>query len=53
VDQFVEDSSICVEYDEDDHFIGQRRDRPTPSFSVLRDLFEGYFVAIRPVDGDS
>jgi hypothetical protein len=40
-------------YDEDDHFVGQRRDHPAPSFRVLRDVYEGYFVAVWPVDGDS
>jgi hypothetical protein len=52
-DVFLEDGSVREEYDEDDHFVGQRRDYPAPSFRVLRDLFEGYFVAVRPVDGDS
>jgi hypothetical protein len=52
-DVFLEDGSVREEYDEDDHFVGQRRDRPAPSFQVLRDLFEGYFVAVRPADGDS
>jgi hypothetical protein len=31
-DEFVEDSSVREEYNEDDHFVGQRRDRPAPSF---------------------
>jgi hypothetical protein len=31
-DQFMEDGSVHKEYDEDDHFVGQRRDRPAPSF---------------------
>jgi hypothetical protein len=31
-DQFIEDGSICIQYNEDDHFVGQRRDRPAPSF---------------------
>jgi hypothetical protein len=52
-DVFLEDGSIHKEYDEDDHFVGQRRDCPAPSFRVLCDLFEGYFVAVRPADGDS
>ena len=30
--QFIEDGSICKEYDEDDYFVGQRWERPTPSF---------------------
>jgi hypothetical protein len=31
-DQFVEDGSIQKKYNEDDHFVGQRQDCPTPSF---------------------
>ena len=31
-DQFVEESSICKEYDEDDQYVGQRLDHPTLSF---------------------
>jgi hypothetical protein len=52
-DEFIEDGNVRKEYEEDDHFVGQRRDCPTPSFQVLRDLYEGYFVAVRPADGDS
>jgi hypothetical protein len=48
-----EDGSIRKEYDEDDHFIGQRWDCPTPSFGVSCDLYEDYFIAVRPTDGDS
>jgi hypothetical protein len=52
-DEFIEDGNVREEYDEVVHFVGQRQDRPTPSFRVLRDVYEGYFVAVRPVDGDS
>jgi hypothetical protein len=45
-DQFIEDGSVREEYEEDDQFLGQRRDRPTPSFRVLRDPYEGYFVVV-------
>jgi hypothetical protein len=31
-DEFIEDGNVLEEYDEDDHFVGQRRDRPVPSF---------------------
>jgi hypothetical protein len=41
------------EFIEDDHFVGQRQDRPAPSFRVLRNVYEGYFVAVWPVGGDS
>jgi hypothetical protein len=52
-DQFMEDGSVRKEYNEDDHFIGQRWDHPIPSFRVSHDLYDGYFVAVRPADGDS
>ena len=47
-DQFIEAGDVWEEYDEDEHFVGQARDRPLESFRVNRDLYEGYFVAIRP-----
>jgi hypothetical protein len=49
----MEDGSVREEDDADDHFVGQRWDRPAPSFQVSRDLYEGYFVAVCPADGDS
>lgn len=52
-DQFTDNGEVREEYAEDDHYVGQRRDRPQPSFRVARDLFEGYFLAIRPADGDT
>ena len=51
-DEFTEEGDIREEYGEDDHFVGHRRDRPPPSFRVGRDLYAGYFVALRPCDGD-
>ncbi len=32
------------EFVEDDAFVGQVYSRPLPSFQVVLDLFEGYFV---------
>jgi hypothetical protein len=52
-DEFIEDGNVRKEYDEDDHFVGQRQDCPAPSFRVLHDVYEGYFVAVRLADGDS
>jgi hypothetical protein len=49
----MEDGSVREGYNVDDHFVGQRRDRLAPSFRVSCNLYEGYFVAIRPADGDS
>ncbi len=52
-DQYNEAGTSREEFDEDEVYIGQRRDRPAPSFRVARDLYDGYFVAIRPADGDN
>ncbi|KAG0574851.1 hypothetical protein KC19_VG296900 [Ceratodon purpureus] len=51
-DEFQEDGTLCEEFAEDDHFVGHKRDRPRPSFRVARDLFAGYFLALRPCDED-
>lgn len=51
-DQFTDGGDVREDYDEDDFFVGQSRDRPAPSFRVARDVYEGYFVALRPCDGD-
>ena len=48
-----DDGDVRKEFGEDDAFVGQLRDRPLPTFRMARDVYEGYFVAIRPVDGDS
>ena len=52
-DQFLKDGSVHEEFDEDDHFVGQRRDNSTPSFRVSCDLYDNYFVAVRPTKRDS
>jgi hypothetical protein len=52
-DEFIEDGNVRKECNEDDHFVGQRWDSPAPSYLVLRDVYEGYFVAVWPADGDS
>ena len=52
-DQFVEDGNVHKEYNEDDYFVGQKRDQPTPSFRLLCNLFKDYFVAAWPTDGDT
>ena len=52
-DEFTETSNVREEYDEDEHFVGQARDRPAESFRVNRDLYEGYFVAVRPSEDDT
>jgi hypothetical protein len=51
-DEFMDDDIVREEYAEDAPFVGRRRDRPTPSFHVGRDMYAGYFIAVRSVDGD-
>ena len=51
-DEFQEDGTLREEFAEDDHFVGHKRNRPGPSFRVARDLFAGYFLALRPCDED-
>ena len=52
-DQLAEDGEDREEFGEDDAYVGPLRGRPQPSFRVGRDIFEGYFVAVRPADGDT
>ena len=52
-DEFIETGNVREEYDEDEHFLGQARDRSAESFRVNRDLYEGYFVAVRPSKDDA
>ncbi len=51
-DQFREEGNVRKEYNEDEAFVGPLRNHPAPSFWVVGNLFEGYFVAVRPSDGD-
>ena len=53
MDELDEDGEDREEFGEDDAYVGPLRGRPQPSFRVGRDLFEGYFVAVRPAEGDS
>ena len=52
-DEFTEEDDVRKEYGEDDHFVGHRCDHPPPSFQIGRDLYVGYFVALRPQDKDN
>ena len=52
-DEFTETSNVREEYDEDEHFVGQAHDRLAKSFCINRDLYEGYFVAVRPSKDDA
>jgi hypothetical protein len=51
-DEFMDDSTIREEYVEDAPFVGRRRDCLIPSFHVGRDVYAGYFIAVRSADGD-
>jgi hypothetical protein len=51
-DEFMDDGIVREEYAEDAPFVGRRRDRPVPSFRIGRDVYAGYFIAVRSVDGD-
>ena len=52
-DQIAEDGKDREEFGEDDPYIGPLRGQPQPSFRVTRDVREGFFVAIRPADGET
>ena len=51
-DEFIEKGDACKEYGEDNYFIGHRYDYPPPLFRIGHDLYAGYFVALRPCNGD-
>ena len=52
-DQITEDGKDCEEFGEDDPYVGRLSGRPQPSFRVGQDVQEGFFVAIRPADGET
>jgi hypothetical protein len=51
-DKFMDHGELREEFGVDAPFVGRRRDRPAPSFRVGRDVYAGYFVVLRPTDGD-
>jgi hypothetical protein len=51
-DEFMDDGTVREEYVEDAPFVGRRRDRPAPLFRIGRDVYAGYFIAVRSADGD-
>jgi hypothetical protein len=51
-DEHMDDGTMREEYVEDAPFVGCRHDRPPPSFRVSRDVYAGYFFAVRSTDGD-
>jgi hypothetical protein len=48
----MDDGTVREEYAEDAPFVGRRCDRPLPSFRVGHDVYAGYFLTVRSVDGD-
>ena len=50
VDQFQEDGTLHEEFARDVPHVGRRGDRPTESFRVAKDVYAGYFLAIRPAN---
>ena len=52
-DELDEDGKVREEFAEDDAFVGKLCNRPLPTFRMARDVYEGYFVAVQPADGDS
>lgn len=52
VDFMHGDGTLQEEDAEDAPFVGRIRDRPRASFRVNRDTFAGYFVVVRPAEGD-
>ena len=52
MDQLDDDGEDRKEFGEDEAYAGLLSGRPNPSFRVAGDLFEGYFVVVRPAEGD-
>jgi len=48
-----DDGEDREEFKEDEAYVGPLRGRPQPSFRIGHNLFEGYFVVVRPADGNS
>ena len=51
VDRFHEDGTLREEFARDVPHVGRRGDRLAESFRVARDVYAGYFLAIRPAGG--
>ena len=51
-DEFMDDGTVHEEYAKDAPFVGRRRDRLAPSFYIGRDVYIGYFIAVRSADGN-
>ena len=48
--RFQEDGTLCKEFATNVPHLGRRGDCPAESFRVARDVYVGYFLAIRPAD---
>jgi hypothetical protein len=51
-DEFMDDDTVREEFTEDAPFVGCRHNCPATSFHVGRDMYAGYFIAMRSADGD-
>jgi hypothetical protein len=51
-DQFVEDGNVCKEYNEDDHFVGKKRDRLASIFQISHNHYEGNFIVVWLANGN-
>jgi hypothetical protein len=49
----MDHGKLREEFGVDAPFVERRHDRPAPSFKVGRDVYAGYFVVLRPSDGDN
>jgi hypothetical protein len=48
----MDNSELREEFGVDAPIVGRRRDRLAPLFRVGRDVYAGYFIFLRPSDGD-
>ena len=47
----MDDGTLHEEYAKDAPFVGCRHNCPPPSFHVGRDVYVGYFLVVRSIDG--
>jgi hypothetical protein len=52
-DRFMDNGELREEFDVDAPFVERRHDRPAPSFKIVRNVYAGYFVVLRPSNGDN
>ena len=52
-DEFTKIGNVLEDYGKNEHFVSQARDLPGVLFHVNQDLYEGYFVVVRPSNDDT